>query len=95
MAPALQATLNKSAMAAKFPRNVLYGPDLYEGMDIQHPYYQQGIQKIISCIQESAIGSRIGELVKYCAEELMLEIGRPLTLGTVNWDIIGEYVTPS
>ena len=45
MAPALKATLNKSAMATNFPRDVLYGPDLYEGMDIQHPYYQQGIQK--------------------------------------------------
>ena len=37
MAPALQATLNKSTMATNFPRDVPYGPDLYEGMDIQHP----------------------------------------------------------
>ena len=77
MAPALKATLNKSAMATNFPRDVLYGPDLYEGMDIQHPYYQQGIQKIITCIQESAIGSRTGELIKFNAEEFMLESGIP------------------
>ena len=25
----------------------------------------------------------------------MLELGIPFSLGTVNWDIIGEYVTPS
>ena len=68
MAPALKATLNKSAMATNFPRDVLYGPDLYKGMDIQHPYYQQGIQKIITCIQESAIGSGTGELIKFNAE---------------------------
>ena len=36
----LEATLNKSAMAAKFLHNVLYGPDLYKGMNIQHPYYK-------------------------------------------------------
>ena len=90
MAPALKATLNKSAMATNFPREVLYGPDLYEGMDIQHPYYQQGIQKIITSIQESAIGSRTRELIKFSAEEFMLESGIPLSLGTVNWDIIGE-----
>ena len=82
-------------MATNFPREVLYGPDLYEGMNIQRPYYQQGIQKIITCIQESAIGSRTRELIKFSAEKFMLETGIPLSLGTVNWDIIGEYVTPS
>ena len=25
----------------------------------------------------------------------MLELGIPFSLGTVNWDIIGDYVTPS
>ena len=64
-------------------------------MDIQHPYYQQGIQKIITCIQESAIGSRTGKLIKFNAEEFMLESGIPFSHRTVNWDIIGEYVTPS
>ena len=37
LALALETILNKSAMAAKFPQNVLYGPDLYKGMNIQHP----------------------------------------------------------
>ena len=44
LAPVLRATLNKSAIVAKFPRKALYGPDLYEGMNIQHLYYKQGIQ---------------------------------------------------
>ena len=68
------------AMAAKFPRKVLYSPDLYEGMNIQHPYYKQGIQKIITCIQGSAIGSQTGKLIKFSAEEFMLKIDITLTL---------------
>ena len=64
-------------------------------MNIQHPNYRYGIQKIIACIQESAIGSRTRELNNLLAEEFMLKIGMPLTLGSVNWDIFGDYVTPS
>ena len=30
VAPALKCSLDKSAMTRKFPRGVLYGPDLYE-----------------------------------------------------------------
>ena len=43
VAPALECSLSKSAMARKFPQGVLYGPDLYEGLNIRHPYYNQGI----------------------------------------------------
>ena len=82
-------------MAAKFLGYFLYSPNLYKGMNIQHPYYKQGIQKIITCIQESAIGSQTGTLIKFLAEEFMLKIGMSLTLGTVNWDIVEGYVIPS
>ena len=40
LAPALDATLNKSAMVAKFLCKVFYGLDLYDGMNIQHHYYR-------------------------------------------------------
>ena len=52
IAPALESLLNKSAMAKKIPRGVLFGPDLYEGLNIKHPYYNQGITKLIACVQE-------------------------------------------
>ena len=92
--PALEVTLNKSAMVAKFPQNVLYCPNFYQGLNIQHPCSKQGIQKMTPCIQECAIGSKIGNLIKTLAEEFMIETRMPLTLGTVNWDIVGEYITP-
>ena len=73
LALVLEVTLNKSVMVAKFPRNALYGSDLYERMNIQHPYYKQGIQKIITCIQECAIASQTGNLIKTKAEAVMLK----------------------
>ena len=60
LAPALENLLTKSAMARKFPRGVLYGPDLYEGLNIKHPYYSQGITQLMACIQECAILSQNG-----------------------------------
>ena len=50
---------------------------------------------MITCIQESAISSQTGELIKLSAEEFMLETDILLTLETVNWDIVVEYVIPS
>ena len=37
-ASALESSLNKSAMARKFQRDVLYGPALYKGLYINYPY---------------------------------------------------------
>ena len=46
---ALKSSLNKSVMVRKFQRGVIYGPDLYKGLDIICPYYNQGITKIMAC----------------------------------------------
>ena len=71
----------------------MYGPSLYKGLDINHPYYTQGITKMLTCVQECAIGSQTGSLIKTSAEELMLEIGIPMTLGSVDWEVAKEYTT--
>ena len=94
LAPALERSLNKSAMARKFPRGVLYGPELYEGLNIKHPYYSQGITKLMACVQECAIKSQQGALLQHSAEDFMLELGYPMTLGTFNWKVAMEYLTP-
>ena len=43
LAPVLESSLTKSAMAKTFPRGVLYSQNLYEGLNIKHPYYSQSI----------------------------------------------------
>ena len=87
--------MTKSAMARKFPRGVLYGPDLYEGLNIKHPYYSQGIIQLMACIQECAISSQTGQFIQQLAERFMLELGYPVTLGDLNSHITIKYLTPS
>jgi len=50
--PALRATLNDASMAKTFPHKVLYGPDLYQDLAIQHQYFLQEIMHIMTHIQE-------------------------------------------
>jgi hypothetical protein len=52
LAPALENSLQKSGMTSKFPHPVLYGPDLYQGLNIYHPKFWEGIKKISTHIQE-------------------------------------------
>ena len=70
LAPALENSLTKSAMARKCSRGVLYGPDLYEGLNIKHPYYRQSITKLMAYVQECAILSQTGLFVQTSAEAL-------------------------
>jgi hypothetical protein len=50
--PALQATLNSAGMAKSFPQKVLYGPELYQGMDMKHPFFLQELSHIMTHVQE-------------------------------------------
>ena len=94
VAPALECSLNKSAMVRKFPRGVLYGLNLYEGLNIRHPYYNQGIIQLMACVQECAINSQTGSFIRHSAEDFMLDLGYPMTLDTLNWKVAMDYLTP-
>ena len=71
-------------MTRKFFRGVLYGLDLYEGLNIKHLYYNQGITKLMACVEECAISSQTGSFIQTSREDFMLELGYPMTLGTLN-----------
>ena len=94
VAPALTISLQKAGMSAKFPRRLLYGPALYQGMNIYHPKFWEGIQKISTLIQESVNKSSTGSLIRVTAEDLRLELGIPMTPDTVNWKVVKHYLTP-
>ena len=95
LAPALTVSLQRSGMSSKFPHNVLYGPNLYQGLNIYHPKFWEGIKKLSTHIQESVNQSSTGSLIRVTAEGLRLEIGIPMTPGTVNWKIVKAYTTPT
>ena len=95
VAPALTVSPQKAGMSATFPRNVLYGPALYQGMNIYHPKIWEGIKKIAAHIQESVNQSSTGALIRITAEGLRLELGIPMTPGTVDWKVAQHYATPT
>jgi hypothetical protein len=45
LAQALKYSLQKSGMTSKFPHPVLYGPNLYQSLNIYHPKFWEGIKK--------------------------------------------------
>ena len=95
LAPALKYSLQKSGMSSNFPHNVLYGPSLYQGLNIKHPKFWEGLKKISTHIQESVNQSSTGSLIRLTAEGLRLELGIPMTPGTIEWKIVKEYTTPA
>ena len=90
--PALRATLTTAKMAKTFPRKVLYGPDLYQGLEIRHPYFLQQISKIMAHIQELASHTQTGDLLELVAEAFRVELGVPFTLGSVPSYRYGKYI---
>ena len=48
----------------------------------------------MACIQECAINSQTGIFIRHSAEDLMLDLGYPMTLGTLNWKVAMGYLTP-
>ena len=80
-------------MTAKFPRSVLYSPNLYQGFQVMYPYFNQEICHIMAHLQESVNLSQTGQLLRGTAEAFRLEIGVPFTLGTVDFRIGSDYTT--
>ena len=54
VSPALIPSLKKSGATKPFPHAILYSPDLYQGFQVMHLYYNQEICHIMTHLQESA-----------------------------------------
>ena len=67
VAPVLEPSLQKAGMAATFPRSVLYSPDLYQGFQVMHPYFNEDICHIMTHFQESVNLSQTGQLLRSTA----------------------------
>jgi len=90
----LAPALHKASMSMSFPRDVLFGPDLFQGFQLQHPFFSQEISHITTLLQESARNSQTGKLLRLTAECLRLELGIPLTIGQTPYEPFEAYVTP-
>ena len=91
--PTLQPALHKAGMSMNFPRDVLFGPALFQGFQLQHPFFTQEISHIQTLLQESVRKSQTGKLLRLTAECLRLELGIPLHLGSIPYKPFESYVT--
>jgi hypothetical protein len=73
-------------MAESFPRKVLYGPELYQGIDMKHPFFLQEISHIITHVQEAVCQSQTGQMIQMTAEAFQREIGVPFLLNKTVYD---------
>ena len=49
----------------------------------------------MACVQECAIVSQTGQFIQHLAESCMLELGYPVTLGNLKYQVAKNYLTPS
>ena len=66
--------LQKAEMASNFPNQALYGSQSYDGYLFQHPYTNQGIEKITTLIQETVDNTQTGGLILATAEGFRMEL---------------------
>ena len=75
LAPVLDAALPRSNVAAKFARDVLYGPISYQGMGLHNPYITQGVRHIKDIVEQTWKGTTSGRLIQCSLEAAQLESG--------------------
>ena len=77
MRPIRESGLPKVELSRKFPSKILYGPKIYQGLGIMHPYFNQELSHIATCLYEGERPTITGELIRASLEQLQVEIGLP------------------
>lgn len=81
---ALTAALNKSGISRMFPRAAIFGPDLFQGMGVIHPFHFQELEHWETILRCGNTSSTTGGLIQVSLEELRLELGLPGMI--TEWD---------
>jgi hypothetical protein len=93
MRPIREAGLPKVELSRKFPNKVLYSPKIYQGLGIMHPYFNQELSHIATCIYEGKRQTIISELIRASLEQLQVEIGLPGYLLQQDYSILQSLAT--
>ena len=84
--PAIRATCTAAGMVKNFPHTILYGPLVYQGVEVKHPFFLQGIIHIITFLNEVAYNSSTGELLRSNAEFFRVKIRVPFSLTATKYN---------
>jgi ribonuclease HI len=83
MAPILKAALPRMGYVQSFPRDIVYAPKELLGLGIMHPWFNQELTHIETCLQEGTAETIAGDLLRASTEQLRLELGLSTQIGTV------------
>ena len=67
ISPAIQATLNAAGVVRNLAHAVLYGPEKYQSLAVQNPFFLQQIIHITTLMTDAVCNSSTGELFRYSA----------------------------
>ena len=62
--PALNPTLSAAGIASTFPRVVLFGTPLFQGLGLAHPWYKQCFEHVTSFVEALVNQTQTGALLK-------------------------------
>ena len=63
-APVFATGLPKAGISRVFPHSVLFGPTLYQGMGVIHPFHFQQLEHLQVILQHGTDDSELGKMIK-------------------------------
>jgi hypothetical protein len=93
MAPMLKVGLPRAGFARTFPRAVLYGPSLVQGLEVFHPWYHQEILHLLTILNHTEQKTITGQLLTTSFEQLRLELGTSGYLTDTSYKTVQKMVT--
>ena len=82
--PVLTAGLPKSGIAKNFPRQAVWGPQLFQGLGLMHPFHFQELTHLEVILKHCSQDTFIGKMIQQSWEALRLELG--LSGHLTDWD---------
>jgi hypothetical protein len=93
LVPVLKTCLLRASMASTFPQIILFGPTKYQGRGLEHPWYNQELQKIQVLWEAASYPTLVAEMVQPCFELLRMELGVPDDITEVSFARMGRATT--
>ena len=86
MRPLWKNYLPKMGMNRNFTRVIMFGPSSRQGLGVRNPYYIQGINRVVVCMEHAWKKTMTGFFIKSCLEQLRLEVGMNIDLFQSNYN---------
>ena len=95
MAPILQYCLPAMRYCCNFPRDIVFCPAKYMGVNILHLYTLQEILRIKGIIYHTTHNTGTGSFYRISLELLLIELGMDTDLSLISYERFSALATPS